>query len=155
MPNQESAVIDDFKGDFRFLSNFYPSPIIWKNREWPSVEHAYQAAKSLLQFEQDEIRTCGPAWKAKKLGRKVMMRPDWEENKADVMKELVRRKFQQNDLLRQSLLITEDAILIEGNGWHDNFWGDCGCDKCEGIKGQNMLGKILMEIREELKEGNA
>lgn len=86
---------------------------------------------------------------AKRLGRTITLRSDWETVKLEVMEQLVRQKFQYQ-LLKEKLLETEDAILIEGNYWHDNFWGSCTCAKC-GNRGQNNLGKILMKIREELK----
>lgn len=85
------------------------------------------------------------------MGKIIPVRPDWETIKVDVMKNVVRLKFTQSSELKTRLLATGDEELIEGNRWHDNFWGDCSCNNCSSVKGTNMLGKILMEVREELK----
>lgn len=82
---------------------------------------------------------------AKKLGKLVTIRPDWDEIKVEVMYEIVKAKFHYNPDLREMLLATEDAELIEGNWWGDTFWGVC---KGQGL---NNLGKILMRVRDEYK----
>jgi ribA/ribD-fused uncharacterized protein len=94
----------------------------------------------------EEIRKAGTPGKAKKLGRKVKIRPDWESVKVFIMEELLRLKFSNPDLLRR--LVQTNGELVEGNTWHDNFWGDCNCNKCKA-KGVNMLGKLLVKIRSE------
>lgn len=82
----------------------------------------------------------------------VKLREDWEKVKYDCMKITLRCKFTQNKNLKEKLLATKDAILIEDTtGWHDNIWGDCNCVRCKNKKGENLLGKALMEIRDELK----
>jgi len=132
-----------FSGKFRFLSNFHPSPVTFEGLDYPSVEHAYQAAKTTDQSARDEIRLSATAGAAKKLGRRVVMRPDWESIKLGVMEELVRQKFADPDL-KEALLATGCDELIEGNYWGDTFWG-----VCKGV-GHNHLGQILMKVRSEL-----
>lgn len=84
---------------------------------------------------------------AKKLGRRVQLRPDWEDVKVGIMEEIVRAKFTQNEVLKWRLIATGEAYLEEGNTWHDTCWG---VDSKTG-EGQNHLGRILMKVREELK----
>lgn len=136
--------IEEFQGDYRFLSNFWPSPIIWKKLTWPTVEHAFQAAKSTCPIHAESIRISRSPGIAKRLGRSIppsVMRDDWQDIKVTVMRELCIYKFAQNPDLMTLLKATGDAELIEGNTWGDTFWG-----VCRGV-GENNLGKILMEIR--------
>jgi len=133
--------IDAFEGKFRFLSNFSPSIVCFEDMEFPSVEHAYQAAKTLDMELRKKIRDAKTPNEAKKLGRRVKLRPDWENIKLGIMRELVHQKFSIPEL-RQLLLDTGDAELIEGNWWGDIFYGVCRGN------GLNHLGRILMEIRE-------
>jgi ribA/ribD-fused uncharacterized protein len=92
------------------------------------------------------------ASEAKKKGRKIALRPDWEDVKFDYMYLICKAKFTQNLDLKIQLFATRGKELIEGTtGWHDNIWGNCECPKCKDIIGQNHLGKILMKIREELR----
>lgn len=145
--NPVSTPIDSFTGRYRFLSNFYPAEVVFGLHVYPSVEHAYQAAK-----EEDEygdyrchIRLCSTPGQAKRLGRQAQLRPDWEDIKLKVMEDLVRQKFYSSDLdLGARLIETAGRDLIEGNTWGDRFWG-----KCRGV-GHNHLGKILMKVRKEL-----
>ena len=88
--------------------------------------------------------------KAKYLGRTVKMRPDWEQVKEDIMLTGLREKF-KNPELREKLLDTGYSILIEGNYWHDNEWGDCYCENCQSKFGKNKLGRLLMLVREEIR----
>ena len=162
--------ISTFDREYAFLSNFCPSPIIYAAREWSffehahqeegsfgepkewrTVEHAFQAQKTFIEAEQELIRSAPTPGKAKRLGRKIsFFRPDWEEVKVDIMYDLLNLKFTQNKDLGRQLAETGDALLVEGNYWHDNIWGDCGCEKCRDIEGENLLGKLLMEVRREL-----
>jgi ribA/ribD-fused uncharacterized protein len=144
-------VINSFDREYDFLSNFFPSVIRWNQKDWPTVEHAFQAAKCLNEAERELIRSAASPRKAKALGRKVHLRPDWEENKEDVMRELVGLKFRQHPDLARRLLATGEAVIVEGNRYHDNVWGDCYCGLCQGVKGQNLLGQIIMQVRGELK----
>lgn len=141
-------VIDRFNGNNKFLSNFQASTIFYEGKKYASVEHAYQAMKSVDPIEQEEIRNAVSAGQAKKLGKRVKIQDHWNDIKAGIMLELLRLKF-QNPFLRHQLLLTGDAIIIEGNTWHDQFFGICKCDKC-GNTGQNVLGKLLMQVRDEV-----
>jgi len=138
-----------FRGRFRFLSNFYISPFVWNGFCWITVEHAFQAAKvfSDLTSVFEVIRRAKTPTLAKKLGRTVKLRRDWEQIKISVMTELVWLKFEYNPTLRNMLVDTGSAKLVEGNYWHDNFWGNCFCKKCSTLEGKNILGSILMELR--------
>jgi ribA/ribD-fused uncharacterized protein len=135
--------INSFTGDHRFLSNFYPCEILFEGNVYPSVEGAYQAAKTLDQAERDRIRIAKAPGEAKKLGRRVTLQAGWNAMRVDVMRELLRTKF-SNNVLKVMLLETGDAVLTEGNYWNDYFWGIC-----KG-RGENQLGRLLMEIRTEV-----
>lgn len=139
--------INCFDGEYAFLSNFFPCVIKFDNNNYPTVEHAFQAAKTRDKKEQFKVWQADTPGKAKRIGRKVTLREDWEEVKRDFMRDFIHQKF-QNENLRKLLLATGDAELIEGNYWHDYYWGICN-----GV-GQNWLGKILMEEREKIKNGN-
>lgn len=139
--------IESFSGEHRFLSNFYPAEVHLGGLPYPTVEHAYQAAKTTNPEEREIIRTSpGPAM-AKKLGRHVDVRPDWETIKLEVMAELIVEKFENHPDLASKLVSTGSAELVEGNWWGDTYWG-----VCRG-KGQNNLGKLLMATRKQLMEG--
>ena len=136
------GTINSFKGEYRFLSNFYERPFWVGNRRWASAEHAYQAAKSLLVSDWDAIQRCRTPGQAKRMGQKISLRPDWETIKLAAMEEIVQAKFDQYEDLKLKLIMTNPVELIEGNQWGDTYWG-----VCKG-NGQNHLGKILMKIRE-------
>lgn len=140
-------MIDDFRGYYRWLSNFQESPITYKGKDYPTVEHAYQAAKAVDPEQAEAIRVAETPSKAKKLGGQCVMREDWDDVRLQVMEECLRLKF-QIPFLRQRLLDTCSEELVEGNLWNDTFWG-----VCKG-KGANMLGKLLMKIREEIRNGS-
>ena len=146
-------MIDFFDGEYDFLSNFYNASCIFEEKLYPTVEHAFQAAKSLDHAERDWIAAAGSPGLAKRLGRRINLRPDWEKVKFDVMEECLRSKC-ADPALKQKLLATGDEELVEGNYWHDNTWGDCSCEKCKDIIGRNMLGNILMKLRTEFMEEN-
>lgn len=145
-------VIDDFDRDHWYLSNFTFSPFYKNGNRWDTVEHYFQAMKTIDLEEREKIRKCGHPRFAKKLGRTVKLRSDWEDIKEYVMYSSVLAKFTQNQEFKSKLLNTEGYYLIEGNTWHDNIWGDCKCNRCKNIKGHNLLGKILMKVRNELDE---
>ena len=144
--------IDSFRGEFRFLSNFYPSSVRIAGDEFPdayqSVEHAFQAAKTLDPKERWMIREAASPGRAKKLGQTVTLRPAWDDIKLNVMRDLVWYKFTEHPELRAKLLATEDAELVEGNTWGDRFWGV----DIESGEGENHLGKLLMETRDKIRE---
>ena len=146
-------VIDHFDGEYAFLSNFYGSPIYFATtgKIAPTVEHYFQAAKCCYCEDMDKILSAPTPGKAKRLGRSIPLRADWENIKLAVMERALNLKF-ASAKSREKLLTTGDAYLKEGNTWHDNFWGDCSCDRCKNILGQNHLGRLLMKIRAELAE---
>lgn len=146
----EVAIIK-FRDENRFLSNFWPCQVLFEDIVYPSSEHAYQAIKSLDKHVRLEIASLRTAGDAKRRGYKITLRPDWEDVKIRKMYQICLAKFTQNSHLKDKLLKTYTTELIEGNTWHDNFWGDCSCEKCKNIKGQNNLGKILMYIRDNLQ----
>jgi len=113
-----------------------------------TVENAFQAAKTEDAEEKTRIAATTNPVVAKRLGRRVRLRPDWEGVKDKVMLEMLRLKF-ADPVLAARLLATGDAELVEGNRWHDNYWGSCACEKC-GNRGENKLGRLLMKVREEL-----
>lgn len=133
-----------FRGNYAFLSNFAKVPVLYQGKVYPTVEHAFQAAKTLDEKERELIRSCKTPTEAKRIGRKVHLRSDWEGIKLSVMEELIRIKF-QNPEFKEKLLKTGNTELVEDNTWNDTFWG-----VCNGI-GKNYLGKILMKIREEIR----
>lgn len=141
-------VIDDFRADYFFLSNFYeiPGGFTFHGIRYNSSEAAFQSMKVRDDAERRAF-TRMTASEAKARGRKVNLRPDWEEIKDEVMYEIVKEKFTQNPELRDKLLATGDAELIEGNWWNDFYWG-----VCRGT-GKNKLGLILMCVRREIREG--
>lgn len=144
------TVISSFDGEFRFLSNFYGLPIEYEGISFKSNEAAFQAMKTLDKDKRIEISQMPPNL-AKRAGRTVKLREDWNDIRLQIMLDINRIKY-SNEYLKKKLLATGDAELIEGNYWHDNFWGNCSCPKCVNIEGENNLGKILMQIREELKK---
>lgn len=137
--------IDTFDGENSFLSNFFFSPFVYKGIPYLNAEAAYQSMKTLDVNKRMFFSDSSPKL-AKKFGRKLKIREDWEDVKLEVMLDIVRTKFRNKDL-KEKLLSTGDAYLEEGNYWNDTFWG-----VCNGV-GKNHLGNILMLTREELKLG--
>ncbi|MGW8177793.1 MAG: NADAR family protein [bacterium] len=136
--------ISSFDGEYQFLSNFFPVTVFLDGECYPSVEHAYQAAKTTNPYERQFIKDMKTPGRAKRAGRHLMLREDWELIKISVMHDLLRQKF-SHETLRKRLLATGDEKLEEGNTWKDYFWG-----VCNGI-GQNQLGVLLMRVREEIR----
>lgn len=138
-------MITSFKDDYEFLSNFYPCKITIAGYTFPSVENAYQAMKCANPNDYAQFINIGPA-EAKKLGRKVQLRSDWEQIKYNVMRQLLDLKFQDKVLLKM-LQDTAPESIVEGNYWHDNYWGICQCDKCKDKIKYNHLGELLQRKR--------
>lgn len=136
-------VIDNFDGDYFFLSNYYECPVYFMGHDYKSSEAAYQAQKCPERAK--EFVDLGPD-EAKKLGKTVEIRSDWDSVKNTIMLVILRQKFFQNDELFEKLVATGDAELIEGNWWKDTYWG-----VYEGT-GKNMLGKLLMQVRRECSD---
>lgn len=145
-------MINRFMGKYKDFSNFEPARVKFENLAYPTVEHAYVAAKSLDRSFRRDVAMMPPnkAGQVKKWGRTIKLRDDWDQIKLHVMEDLIVQKFNmQNDYHRHKLLLeTGDQLIVEGNYWHDNFWGNCLCEKCAKIKGENHLGLILMKVRE-------
>ena len=137
-------MIDKFEGEYNFLSNFHPAIIEYESRTWATVEHAYQAAKTDNKFEKEMIRKEPYPGGATRIGKTVCINDNWDYIRVDIMKELLKLKFAIPEL-RDKLIATGDEELIEGNTWKDNFWGVYKGD------GKNYLGRLLMEIRGELR----
>lgn len=134
-------MINSFKGDNFFLSNFFSAPVTYEGLTYRNNEAAFQAAKTFVNRE--EFTMLDPS-SAKKLSRQIELRKDWEQVKDDVMYNICLAKFTQNPSLREKLIATGDEELIEGNTWGDKIWG-----VVNGV-GENRLGRILMRVREEL-----
>lgn len=140
-------IIDRFSGEYRFLSNFHESRVQIFGHMCPTVEHAYQAAKCNKQSNFLGIVSCQTPGMAKKIGRVVAIRDDWESLKDVIMLNLLRQKF-LDPILRAKLLETEHAQLIEGNTWGDRYWGMCS-GSAGKLTGLNKLGQMLMVVRGE------
>ena len=141
--------IKSFTNEYDFLSNFYLCNILYEGITYPSAETAFQASKCVNRQDRERFQYMTPG-EAKKTGKKITLRPDWEYVRVDIMREIINIKFSRNFELAEKLRNTGNMELIEGNNWHDNFWGDCGCKHCQEIPGQNTLGKLLMEYRAEI-----
>ena len=140
------STIDSFRGKYYFLSNFFPAEVTYNGLTYQNNEAAFQAQKTYSKEERIEFTTLEPK-DAKRRGRRVRLRRDWEQVKDRIMEEIVRAKFSQNEELKEQLLATGDAQLVEGNRWNDRYWG---VDIRSGV-GENHLGKILMKVRSELR----
>lgn len=147
-------MIKEFKGDYRFLSNFYACNIQIDSEDevvdvFPSVEHGYQAYKAVNDEDFEKIRTAPSAAMSKKLGSSVNRSPEgwkaWDEQKIYIMHILLEAKFEIPEL-RAKLLATDGHELVEGNYWNDKFWGFC----LKTNEGENHLGKLLMQIRSDI-----
>ncbi len=138
-------MINRFREEYKFLSNLHSAPVLFDGIVYKNSEAAFQAQKTLDLEERMQFASInGRAAKIK--GKKVKLRPDWEAVKDDIMYRVCLAKFSQNEDLKEKLLATGEEYLEEGNAWGDQYWG-----AVDGV-GQNRLGKILMRIREELRE---
>jgi ribA/ribD-fused uncharacterized protein len=136
-------MIDRFDGDNRFLSNFYKWAVRFEGIVYPSVECAFQAAKTTdvdLRIDFIEMTSA----QAKHAGRRLKLRADWEQVKLGIMEQLLTAKFSDKPM-RQKLMATGNQQLVEGNDWHDAFWG-----VCDGV-GENHLGRLIMKVRDQLR----
>lgn len=143
--------IHGFKDEFRWLSNFWPSPIQFMGMSFPTVEHAYQVLKIYPDRFHDacittESMTPG---QVKRWGRKQRLRDNWDMVRVSTMRALTFEKYSQNPELKQLLLATGNSYIEETNNWGDRFWG-----VCDG-EGLNTLGRILMETREKLNDSES
>lgn len=136
--------INKFRGSFFFLSNFYEAPITYENITYRNNEAAFQAQKTLDIELRKEFSSLSPN-EAKRKGRKLKLRDDWDLVRVNIMREICLAKFTQNTELGEKLINTGDLLLEEDNNWGDTFWG-----VVDGT-GFNMLGNILMSVREDIK----
>lgn len=136
--------IEQFQGDYRWLSNFAECEVFMEGVLYPSVENAYQAAKTLNIAKRLAFENCSAA-QAKRLAQTLDIRKDWSSVKKSIMYNLVNQKFHKEPYM-SALLSTKQVEIQEGNTWGDTFWG---VDLRSG-RGQNILGKIIMTIRAEL-----
>lgn len=146
-------MIDRFVDAYHFLCNFYvlENPIQYGGLSFTTSEHFYQAMKTLDSASKRTISEIKEPRFAKKAGQVIELRSNWDDIKFDVMKFCLILKFSSNTNILKQLMETGNKYIVEGNGWHDNLWGDCICYECEDITGQNLLGKALMEVREYFK----
>lgn len=129
------------------FSNFAPCEVVYGEVTYPTLEHAYQAAKTMDPDWRQKILEVDTPGKAKRLGQKAPIQPDWDRIRVGVMDDLLRQKFAPGSDFRGKLDATGDDEIVEWNHWHDTTWGKCKCSKC-GSKGINILGKLLMDIRD-------
>lgn len=147
----DTAMIDTFSDEYFFLSNFCRSPIEYDGLTYPTMEHYFQAMKTDDHDKRAEIAACERPGEAKKLGRSVTLIRGWERMKIGVMRAGLEQKFASpTSKLGRLLLSTNDAMLVEGNHWHDRFWG-CYRDEEGNLDGENWLGFLLMGRRAELR----
>lgn len=145
-------VVETFSGDFEFLSSFHSHPFSWQGRVAQTAEHHYNAAKTDDPVEKARVYDQETPGRAKREGQKVALRKGWDDHlKTDCMASIIEAKFAFGSPLAQSLLRTGEALLIEGNVWHDRYWGQCTCEKHYHWPGGNMLGRLLMARRTELR----
>lgn len=137
--------ISFFRDKYAFLSNFYTCMVRYEHINYPTLEHAFQAAKTFDKDIRIKISRLDTAAQAKHIGKKLLLRPDWEKIKQEIMYSLLQIKF-RNSKLKSCLLNTGNIKLIEGNWWGDTYWG------VYNGKGKNHLGKLLMKLRKELRK---
>jgi hypothetical protein len=135
------------------FSNFEPWTVAQDGCPYRTLEHAFQAAKTIYPDEKDRVARCATPAQAKRAGRKVSLRADWEAVKVDVMRDLLRLKFAEPGW-RERLLDTGTAPIVEHTTWHDQVWGVCTCPRHKG-RGRNLLGSLLEEVRAELRPRSA
>jgi len=127
-----NEIISAFRGKYFFLSNFSLCSMKIEKHTYPSVEHYFQSKKALLKYDEDFIRSSETPMEAKRRGRQVKIKENWESIKKEVMLKALNAKF-KIPRMRIKLLNTEKAYLIEENLWHDNIWGDCKCNNCKKL----------------------
>jgi len=137
--------VESFTGEFFFLSNMYPCRVVVDGMAYPSTENAFQAMKTDNREERVSFQICKPK-EARRLGRKLELKDGWEMKKIELMEALVRYKFTMYRDLTWALTQI-DGEIVEGNTWGDEYWGCCNG------KGENHLGKILMNIRDDFLKG--
>jgi len=135
-------IIGKFSGQYEFLSNFYDQAFEYDGYVFKTAEHAYQAQKTIDDVDFEKIKNADTPGQAKRLGKKLYNRWDWDDIKLDIMYRIVFAKFSSSPELQKKLIATYPSQLVEANTWNDTFWGVCNG------KGENHLGKILMNVRQ-------
>lgn len=153
MQSTQLDVIEGFSGPFRFLSNFHETPFAWEGRTASTAEHHYNAARTDDPAQKARIYAQETPGRAKREGHAVSPRKGWDDHlKGGYMESILQAKFAPGTALSQRLLDTQDALLIEKNNWHDQYWGQCTCERHYHWPGANVLGRLLMRQRETLRE---
>lgn len=147
--------IDSFRGKFAFLSNFYPVidrqtvglpiAVLYDGILYPTSEHAFAAAKTLIPEARAWVGAASTPGEAKARGRQVPLRPSWDDIRRGIMFAVCLDKFARNRHLGRALIATGNAELVEGNTWGDTYWGVCNG------RGQNVLGSVLTDVRAVLR----
>lgn len=149
----DSQPIERFTGIWRFLSNFFDSELVWEGERYRTAEHAFNAGKTLNPDLRRLIAAAKSPGEAKARGRRLTLRPGWDETvRYQVMEQVLYAKFAFIPERAERLLSTGNRVLIEGNDWHDTHWGVCSCAN-HGY-GDNHLGRLLMELRQKLRGGH-
>lgn len=130
------------------MSNFYPHKFVYGGVEYYNSEAAFQAQKCINEAEKLALSNMESPMEAKKYGRTVALREDWENVKNDVMYSVLMAKFSSDEELKRKLLDTGEEELVEGNTWGDSYWGY----DLKKNEGKNILGKTLMQVRKDLSE---
>lgn len=143
-------MILSFNDENRWLSNFEPVEIILEGIHYPSSEHAYASAKSdSMEWKSFCATHTNTAGKVKREGRKQSIVPNWDDIKVSIMKDCIQQKFAQEPY-KTKLLNTGNQWIEEGNTWNDDFWGV----DIETRQGLNILGHLIMEFRDDLRDEN-
>jgi len=147
-------MINNFRGEYSWLSNFYLRAIVIAGITFPSNEHWFVANKTLDKEKFMWLVDSPTPGIAKSRGREIICRPDWKPKvRVEVMAVGLYQKYMQHNDLKKKLIGTGQQELVEGNWWHDNFWGDCYCKNKSGHHpeclqtGSNVLGRLHMELR--------
>lgn len=152
-PGSAEGPIITFSGRYRFLSSTYPCRFTLAGVIWPSAEHAFHALKSRDGEERLKLSRIRDWREVKAAGRALACRPDWPQVRKRAMFEAHLAKYSQHPEMLGWLIATGERALTEGNGWHDNIWGDCHCANQDGRHpeclqpGWNYLGHVLMSVR--------
>lgn len=146
--------IDRFRGEYFFLSNFFPAVTPHRGHLFPTSEHAYMAARTTdVDAVAAILSTSDPA-AAQQIGRAATQLVNWGQLRFGAMAEILTAKFTYNPDLADKLVATTGRVLVEGNTWHDQTWGNCTCDEHRAVAGENALGACLMAVRAQLALGS-
>lgn len=140
-------VIDRFRGDHFFLSNFYPAVTPHNGHHFPTSEHAYMAARTTDADAVAAILATSDPAQAQQIGRAATQLTNWHQRRFTIMENILTAKFTYNPQLADKLVATTGTLLVEGNSWHDQTWGNCTCDEHHAVAGENALGVCLMTVR--------